>query len=468
MADTTSTSLQLVDQQTGGNNNSWGDIADSNFTKGETAIAGVAPIASLTGGTRTLSDDENRHAILVCTGALSADQILTVRTAPKWWHVVNQTSGAFDLSLKTASGSAALIPQSKSKMVFCDGTDVIAFDIVDVFAATASEAGYILLGEDLDNGSSNVKIQAAAEMAADWTFTLPDGPGTDLFYLQTDGAGLTTWAALTAASETVAGIAELATVAETEAATDTARTVTPAGLANFAQLAKSQTFSKAKRHAIVSLTDSGTVLVDFDDGNNFNIVLEGDRIIGNPSNLVAGQTGQFIVTMDGVGGRKPTWASKWKASGNNNLPPQPSQAPNAKTVYRYFVFDTDNVLIWLAWIESSNSIGSFIEYDEGTVGEGSATERIHNLNRYPALVEISFEITQAFSGFSVGQRISFATFANLDHPNTNDQKSGITVAYDTTKVSVYVGADGFRIINSSFLHLTFDVSRAKLIIRVYE
>lgn len=53
----------------------------------------------------------------------------------------------------------------------------------------ASGAGKIVLGEDTDNGSHAVTVQAAASMAASLTLTLPSADGTAGQGLQTNGSG---------------------------------------------------------------------------------------------------------------------------------------------------------------------------------------------------------------------------------------------------------------------------------------
>jgi hypothetical protein len=88
-------------------------------------------------------------------------------------------------------------------------------------AIPANSAGpsSLVLAEDTDNGSNRATIIAPSSLTADRTYTLPDATGTIV----------TT--ALTA-SDTVVGIVELATTAEVQTGTDTARAVTPANIRN--------------------------------------------------------------------------------------------------------------------------------------------------------------------------------------------------------------------------------------------
>lgn len=130
MADTTSDSLQIVTQTIGGNDDTWGTINNANFTKTETAIAGLLQL-SLTGGTETLTADQNRNAIIEVSGTLASNQTIEVTAATKWWHVRNATSGSFSLTVKTSAGTGTTVPQGGSAMVYCDGTNVILLNDTD-------------------------------------------------------------------------------------------------------------------------------------------------------------------------------------------------------------------------------------------------------------------------------------------------------------------------------------------------
>jgi len=68
---------------------------------------------------------------------------------------------------------------------------------------------------------------------------------------------------------------------------------------------------------ITALTDAATVAIDFSDSNNFSLTLGGNRTLGNPSNVVAGQSGFISITQDSTGGRTLAYSSNWSfASGS--------------------------------------------------------------------------------------------------------------------------------------------------------
>jgi hypothetical protein len=54
---------------------------------------------------------------------------------------------------------------------------------------TSTTQGRLRLGEDTDNGTNYVELQAAANIASNVTFTLPSADGTSGQVIQTDGSG---------------------------------------------------------------------------------------------------------------------------------------------------------------------------------------------------------------------------------------------------------------------------------------
>ena len=63
---------------------------------------------------------------------------------------------------------------------------------------------------------------------------------------------------------------------------------------------------------LVALTDGATIAVDFDTGQNFTVTLAGNRALGNPTNVTAGQTGSIFVTQDGTGSRTLSYGTSWE------------------------------------------------------------------------------------------------------------------------------------------------------------
>lgn len=67
-------------------------------------------------------------------------------------------------------------------------------------------------------------------------------------------------------------------------------------------------YTKAQRGAFSALTDAATITPDFSLANNFRVTLGGNRTLGIPTNLVAGQSGVINVRQDGTGTRTLAYA----------------------------------------------------------------------------------------------------------------------------------------------------------------
>ena len=131
MANTYSSSLRLIIQQTGTNQGTWGGYTNTNIaTLLEQAIAGVGAIAVSGSSNYTLTStngasDEARNAILNVTGTLTAAISIICPTESKAYIVKNGTTGGFSITIKTATGTGITVPAGYTTMVYCDGTNVV-------------------------------------------------------------------------------------------------------------------------------------------------------------------------------------------------------------------------------------------------------------------------------------------------------------------------------------------------------
>lgn len=196
--DTYSDNLGLILMGTGNNNNSWGTVW--NASAGaiiDRAIAGKATQNS-TGGSLDLSASPppagprlDLDAIQDVTGTLSSNLTITVPNLPKIWIFRNSTSGAYHVYVKTSSGTAVQIPQGTSKMLFCDGNNVITrMDKREVGKIKMSAAGATGAGELACSGASLLRADYPdlfAEIGTTWGavdgthFTLPNFTDTNRF-----------------------------------------------------------------------------------------------------------------------------------------------------------------------------------------------------------------------------------------------------------------------------------------------
>lgn len=200
MADSFSPLLGLRLQQTGNNQNTWGDLLNSDtITPLENAVAGRVS-HPVTGGTLDLSASPLVEQVQIFTGTLTADQTIIIPNLSKAMKVWNATSGSFSLVIKTASGTAARIPGSTIKDVYCDaGNNVFRLDASEVgeikhFGRTSAPPGYLVCDGSAISRTGYPDLFAA--IGTTWgagngatTFNLPDLV-TNNRYLRASGGSL--------------------------------------------------------------------------------------------------------------------------------------------------------------------------------------------------------------------------------------------------------------------------------------
>lgn len=99
------------------------------------SVAGSGDIA--------LTATEAANAFLVLTGTLSGARNVIVPTSARRWIIVNNTTGAYALTVKTAGGTGRVIAQGGCEAIWCDGANVRR---TDSDALKADLAGAIFTG----------------------------------------------------------------------------------------------------------------------------------------------------------------------------------------------------------------------------------------------------------------------------------------------------------------------------------
>ena len=122
------------------------------------------------------------------------------------------------------------------------------------------------------------------------------------------------------------------------------RTITlPDATTTVAGLAVAQSFTKAQRGTPVALTDASTVAVDLSLGNNFTLTIAGNRTLGAPTNVTAGQSGVIVVTQDGTGSRTLAYNSAYKFAGGTA--PTLTTTASAVDVLAYYVESSSRITV---------------------------------------------------------------------------------------------------------------------------
>ncbi len=249
-------SLEWDEQATGANENTWGEVANENFRILDLAIAGYVAVAT-TGGTVILTSEQNRNAVIRLTGILASNATIEVLTKEKNWVFINHTTGAFTLTVKTNAGTGKVIPQGRATRLYCDGTNVAharteqlpaaAASGTDTITATMTPAitsadltdGFICIVESAGANTGAVTFNPNATGALDvrthggTALIAGDIPAANYKMILCYDASSTRWELLNPAglaTATKRGLVTLATTAEAQAMTDTAKAITAAAL----------------------------------------------------------------------------------------------------------------------------------------------------------------------------------------------------------------------------------------------
>ena len=122
--------IRLRKQVTGENNNEWGELLNDTLDRIDEAIAGVTTVAT-TGGNYilTVNDydaDEARQPVLKVTGTLVMDATIVIPQGTRRLLVSNETSGAFDVTISTGSGTDIVVAQGSRQELLVNVANVEA------------------------------------------------------------------------------------------------------------------------------------------------------------------------------------------------------------------------------------------------------------------------------------------------------------------------------------------------------
>lgn len=170
----------------------WINQTANNSTDPEAGGAGWMPLiqpgatsVTMTGSSVTLTSLQAGKDIIIISGTLIASLNLIFPTYVKSWSIINNTSGSYSITAKTASGTGVAVTQGKVSQIIGDGTNIKSASIT-----AAIQYGYIK-GVTLSNNASTptTTIDVSAGSAAD-SANLYDLPIASTFskILQSSGA----------------------------------------------------------------------------------------------------------------------------------------------------------------------------------------------------------------------------------------------------------------------------------------
>jgi hypothetical protein len=147
MSSTYSTSLRIELIDTGTDNEAWGQPTDNNLgTVIEQAIVGVNAISitNLTSYTLTTSNaavDQSRNAVLIFNGALTANCNVIAPSVNKVYVVSNQTTGGYNVNIKTSVGNGVQVSANTTQLVYCNSVSFISAVNVNTVIGNLSVSG---------------------------------------------------------------------------------------------------------------------------------------------------------------------------------------------------------------------------------------------------------------------------------------------------------------------------------------
>lgn len=201
MASTYSSRLRIELIGTGEQSGIWGDTTNTNLgTLIDEAVAGVASITMTDANyTLTVADgatDQSRKAVLVLTGTLTAGRNVICPSSQKVYIVKNSTTGGFATTIKTSGGTGYAVPNGKTVLLYCDGTDVfLAADVTSTvnpsFTGNISLDGPTVVNDSGADSDFRVEGDGDANLIFADASTDRVGIGTNTPSVKLDVAGAT-------------------------------------------------------------------------------------------------------------------------------------------------------------------------------------------------------------------------------------------------------------------------------------
>ena len=364
---------------TGEQSGTWGDTTNVNLgTALEEAIVGTTTIAVTASDlTLSLATTDNgtqpvRHLRLNLTGSSGGASNLIIPTAAAGGantfqknYIINNASTTA-ITVKTASGTGALIPAGKSSCVYTDGTNVDY--AIDYLSGSVLSSDVDINGGTIDNttiGASAPSTGSFTTLAASGAvsgagviarFASPGpigdvAPSTGSFSTlaasgAVSGAGFTArFASPGAIGNTAPSTGAFTTLAASSTVSGagfTARFATPGPIGNTSADTGAFTSLSTSLNLVVNgqgysptltLTDGATIDWNTDSGQVAKVTLAGNRTLNAPTNLENGAYYGLQIIQDGTGGRTLAFNAVFKFAGGTA--PTLSTAANAIDFFNF-------------------------------------------------------------------------------------------------------------------------------------
>jgi len=119
--------------------------------------------------------------------------------------------------------------------------------------------------------------------------------------------------------------------------------VSSAGINTIEARAKLYLQGNAAANIVGLGTTSGTVTLDFTQGNNFSMTLTAGTTLANPTGVTTGQSGVLFIQEDGTGGYSVAWGTSWDFA--SSTAPTLTTTANALNALPYFARSTTSIVV---------------------------------------------------------------------------------------------------------------------------
>lgn len=390
----------------------------------------------------------------VTTNAGGAFFVLTRRTDFNQTANITAGSQTFIASGSTLSGTTwemnnvATITVGTTNITFAQvgGAGYITASLPLVITGTniTLPANSILLGAPTiaspGNATQNIITTDATQTLSNKTLTAP-AIGTPVSGTLTNCTGLPLTTGVTGvlppanggtgivnnAAMTVTGSGNFA---YTRTLTATTNSTFPAGTQTLSATTLAQSYTAGEAGTPVTLTDASTIAIDLSTGNNFRVALGGNRTMGVPTNIVAGQTGYINFWQDITGSRTITLPFPYTYSAATAPTLSTGKASMDKLVYSVDYYATSSTITAtnatpgvFTWTAHGLITGQQLQFSAGT----TTTPALNTTYWVTVINANTFNISTTFANC---QSATFVTTSGTSG-NLTATACGISTALNT-------------------------------------
>ncbi len=279
----------------------------------------------------TLTVPQIQNLLMEFTGVLTGDIYVNFPAVNNIYLITNNTTGAFNLTVRPIAGTGVIIPQTTPRIVACDTATIYFGEGVGGGTVTSITAGTGLTG-GVSTGAGTVAIDVTGVAAA--TYTVPTITVNAQGQITAASSGTVSAASITgviAATQGGTGVAN--NVASTTTISGAyAQTITLTGVTAITfptsgtlttlptVLATVNAYTKQQNITPQALTSSAASIAwNVDNGNVAQHTATENTTLENPTNLINGGVYTFEWRQHASAAKTLAFGSKWKFAGSSTV-----------------------------------------------------------------------------------------------------------------------------------------------------